>query len=109
MANIRSLVIDGLVNPAVMPGFKLITGSVTVDTGQAVTVTLAGVTSVLCAFGIVGTTCAAMANSISKGVATLTTTTAATGDLQYFIVASATEDIDITDAGTGAIAITPTL
>lgn len=106
MANLRSLVIDGLLGPTVMPGLKMITGSVTMDSGQVATITFPA-KSVICAFGVIGATAMAGVTTISNGVASVAFTTAAGGDLQYFITGSISEEITITDAGTGAITIVP--
>lgn len=106
MADLRHLVIDELVNPAVMSGLKVIAGSVTLDNTKTATISFPA-KSILMAMGLIGTAGVAHTKAVTSGTGTVVFTAAANGTLDYIIVASVSEDIDLTDAGTADIAITP--
>jgi hypothetical protein len=106
MSELRHKVIDKLVNPAVMHGLVVIAGSVTLDSTKTATITFPA-KSVLARIGTIGTAAVANTTTITSGVASVVFTAAANGTLDYIIVASETETISLTDAGTADISITP--
>jgi hypothetical protein len=106
MADLRHKVIDKMVNPAIMHGLIVIAGSITLDNTKTATVTFPA-KSVLSSIGVLGTAGVAGVATVTDDVASVVFTAGANGTLQYIIVASETETIALTDAGTADVVITP--
>lgn len=102
----RTKIIDGIVNPAVMSGLTLITGTVTLDSTKTATISFPA-KGIFMAMGTIGVAAAAHTKSVSNGVGSVVFTAAANGDLDYIIVASVSETFTAPDAGTSDIILEP--
>src|SRR4030065_2455681 len=100
MANRRSKVVDGLVNPAVLPGLQIIADTVTLTATKVLSVVFPAKTVVAVIAASTADTDAekiVWTAAVSSGVATVTftaTSAGATNKFSYIILATPTETID---------------
>lgn len=107
MANRRNLLMDAPVNPAIMPGFKLIADDITVDDGAVVTIAFPAYTIFTVLAQTTGTG-VATTKAVSNGVGTVTLTATGNGTISFVIFASVTETVDALDIGVSSTySITP--
>lgn len=99
MANRRSLVVDGLVNPAVIGGFQMIADTVTLTATKALTVSFPAKTVIAVLASSTADTDAekiAWTSSITNGVASVVftaTSAGASNTFSYLIISTPTETI----------------
>jgi len=106
MATYRTKVIDAIVNPNVLPGFTMIAGKITLDNTKTATITFPA-RGVFLAIGTLGTAAVAGEVTITNNSASVVFTAGADGTLNYFIIASVTEEFTVPDAGTSDVVVTP--
>ena len=99
MANIRHMLMDTPVNPAIMPGFRLIAGEITADDGAVITIPFAAKTIFVVIAQTTGTG-VAKTKSVSADIGTVTFTATGDGTISYIIMASVTETVDDLDIDT---------
>ena len=107
MAEQRNIIHENLVNPAMMPGIQYYAGRIDIDSGNTATFEISA-KSVLCTMGQIGTTTVEGVPTKSTTKAdtwTIVYTAAATGVLNYGILATSQEEIEDLDAGTSNITI----
>lgn len=96
MANRRSKVIDGLVNPAVMPAFNTLADTVTLTDTKVLTITFPAKTIIAVVASAFADTDAAKvvsAASVSNNIGTVTFTKTGTNKFSYIIMYTPTETI----------------
>jgi hypothetical protein len=97
MADRRSKVVNGIVNPAVMGGFQIIADTVTLTDTKVLTLTFPAKTVIAVVASTAADTDAAKvvwASSVSNDVATVTFTKTGTNKFSYIILATVVETID---------------
>jgi len=104
--NDRSKVIDAIVNPNVLPGFTMIAGRIDATATKVATVSFPA-RGVFLAIGIQDTHAILGAVTVTGGVTTVAFTAVATAELDYFIIASATETYTPGSDGGADVTITP--
>ena len=97
MADRRSKVVNGIVNPAVMGGLQIIADTVTLTNTKVLTLTFPAKTVIaVVATSVEGNTDASVpvwAASVSSDVATVTFTKTGTGKFSYIILSTVVETI----------------
>lgn len=104
--NDRSKVIDAIVNPSILPGFTLVSGTVAVTNANVVTVAFPA-RGIFFAISITGTTVAAGVVTVTAGTASVAFTAGATGNMNYLIIGSTTETYTPGSTGNANVTITP--